>query len=341
MHKNKKVAHVKNGCSIVEILDKEELPMGLCQKNGDINSVNTRFKNWLSHRTIPNSRVYGELLIKATEHSFSALMLQSMSISLTDTYWLKPLDLQLTWEDVNYYNALFSNDVGKAIIHHNNFLDIEKPHPTFTTDGMLEKTWVLVDNQPYLVKFARDNKQTIGEVYATRVANLLGVEHVPYNHLTIGNRQACICPCCVKDDNTDMVYAMQYKWRENCGDRELYDVLAKEDVVNLDKMIVFDALLCQFDRHFYNFAFSNGKMLPLYDSGRCLIPTLDSMPFCRKRKSQLNLVNTVPFEIPKLSILRDIYHEVCDEFDSRIWGEAELAIEMGYLDVLEWADKIS
>lgn len=335
MHEDAEAAYIKDGAVLAEVLDDRELPVGVYRKDMDIRFTDSRFKTWLGHRTIPNNRVFGDALKRAAGLDFPDLMLRSMAISLTDTYWLKPEKENLIWKDINFHDVLFSNDVGRAVVSHCSFIPTDKAHPTFTTDGMLEKTWIIADSLPYLLKFHESAKQTAGEVFASRVARMLGVSHVPYNHVKIAGRHACICPCVITDSHTDMVYAMQYKWEKGCGDRELYDVLAEKDTEGINSMLAFDELTCQYDRHLYNFAFADGRLLPLYDSGRCLVPSDDTMPFCRERSAQLKLIKDVPFKIPDAALLSDMYKEACGEFEISPGEDALRAIKLGVRNLEE------
>ena len=141
MHGNKEVAYISNKVRLQEIYDIKEMPIGL----RDSQNVSLRFPLWLSHRTIPNNRIFADCLRKVTGCDFTDAMLRNMSVSITDTYWLKPEGSNLTWEQINYHDNLFSNEVSNAVIQHLSLSDTSL-HPDFTTDGILEKTWILIEN---------------------------------------------------------------------------------------------------------------------------------------------------------------------------------------------------
>lgn len=46
--------------------------------------------------------------------------------------------------------------------------------------------------------------------------------------------------------------------------------VSKEAVEDFNKMVIFDLITNQHDRHINNFSFFKGKLYPLYDNGRCL-----------------------------------------------------------------------
>lgn len=339
MHGNKEVAYISNKVRLQEIYDIKEMPIGL----RDSQNVSLRFPLWLSHRTIPNNRIFADCLRKVTGCDFTDAMLRNMSVSITDTYWLKPEGSNLTWEQINYHDNLFSNEVSNAVIQHLSLSDTSL-HPDFTTDGILEKTWILIENKPYLLKFddTHDKGQLVGEVYASRIANILGIPHVPYQMTQVLGRCASVCPCVITDSQTDMVHAMQYKWEYRCGSREFFNYLCDIDKSGITKMVAFDVLTHQIDRHEYNFAFANGQLLPLYDSGRCLSMSRDTRPFCIDRMNQMQLLDELPFDVPDKSLLFGIYEEVCEAYqvqpkqeavDSIILGIAELHLLEKQLDM--------
>lgn len=52
MHEDAEAAYIKDGAVLAEVLDDRELPVGVYRKDMDIRFTDSRFKTWLSHRTI-------------------------------------------------------------------------------------------------------------------------------------------------------------------------------------------------------------------------------------------------------------------------------------------------
>ena len=77
-----------------------------------------------------------------------------MGVSLTDCYWFRPDGMEsLTWKDVNYHDNGFSEDLAAVMIHGADGPVVDFRLPDLTTDGALQKGWVLLDGMPVLVKF--------------------------------------------------------------------------------------------------------------------------------------------------------------------------------------------
>lgn len=325
MHENTPVAILDETLQIVRLINPSELPVGVLQPHPSI--TNQRLLMWFGKRTIPNNRIFGEKLQQKLGCSFKEAMLRANSVSLTDTYWLKAEGDATTWEHINYYDKSFSNKTTEKLLNGDYITDFA--HPTFTTDGVLEKTWILLDDIPYLLKFDENKNQLIGEVFATKVANMMNIPHVAYNAIEIEGSLGVACPCLIDNPHTDMVFAMQYTWEQKVTGIGLYEHLSNMDYEGLQKMLLFDYLTRQEDRHAYNFAFANEKLLPIYDSGRCLSDTNLAKPFCNSRTEISNLI-TMPFALPSFNSIRLAYKEACEEFKVQPQTEKILHLNASY-----------
>lgn len=320
MHQNAPIALLTHGLSVLELYDRAQMPLGICPKDIKASAYLTeqRLKTWFAHRTIPENRQFAKELQTMLGTSFTELMIKSLSISLTDTYWLCPEELlkkqELTWEMLNFHQNGFSNKVAESYLCSGK-VPIDFPHPTFTTDGILKKTWVrLEDGKPYLLKFDERNHraQLIGEVFASRLSRLLHIPHASYSAIRVNGQMAVICPCIITDADIDMTYAMQYRWAGNLGSAELFPLLHSMDKEGISRMIVLDACTLQSDRHEYNFAFANHKLLPLYDSGRCF-GNGEAKPFAHTHAEQLRLLDACPIKLPDIQIILELYKEASYE----------------------------
>ena len=64
-------------------------------------------KLWWKERSVPIEQDNIERFLRANGYSMpSDFLIKNLGLSLTDYYWLKPIDSELTWKDVN----LFDND---------------------------------------------------------------------------------------------------------------------------------------------------------------------------------------------------------------------------------------
>ena len=45
--------------------------------------------------------------------------MKCFGLSLSDQYWIKPINSKLTWDKINFFNNKFSNDIGEAFFNPN------------------------------------------------------------------------------------------------------------------------------------------------------------------------------------------------------------------------------
>lgn len=76
-----------------------------------------QFNKWWKNRQIPASRTgLKELLHKSNiydEDNFDLLDSKAYCLSLSDQYWVKRIDEDILWEDINFFDNEFSEDIGK------------------------------------------------------------------------------------------------------------------------------------------------------------------------------------------------------------------------------------
>ena len=120
--------------------------------------ANKNKNNWLSewwdNRTVPitQGRIK-EFLEKSDYTSPTEFLIKNIGLSLTDYYWIKPIDSNLSWEKV----SLFSNVFKENILFKNKInTDIKEAvgsySPNSSLQGDIEKTWAIINNARCLVK---------------------------------------------------------------------------------------------------------------------------------------------------------------------------------------------
>lgn len=110
MHQNIPVAQVtNNGQHILSIINKNELPVGVYSNNMIL--LDNLYNNWLTTRTIPNIRQNISIIQQKLRMPITEAQVKSMFVSLTDCFWIKPNDLNIKWENVNYYDNGFSEEL--------------------------------------------------------------------------------------------------------------------------------------------------------------------------------------------------------------------------------------
>jgi len=273
--------------SIGDVFEPERLPIGISFKDG--RPYRSDLNDWWHGRSIPASR---QNFRKAMEDlgvsSAGKLLTKCFGLSLSDQYWVNPVANPLKWEDVNFFDNPFSEDVGDALFGKkplSKALDLASPDNT--SDGWLKKKWKIIDGKRCLIKGGSSpfQQEPFNEVYATAVARRLKLDHVSYSILWDDGLPYSVCEDFITRD-TELIsayYIHNTKRIEDIGflHEHYLDCCLGLGIPNarenLDKMLTLDFLIANRDRHLTNFgAVRNARTLdwiglaPVYDSGTSL-----------------------------------------------------------------------
>ena len=106
-------------------------------------------------------------------------------LSLSDHYWMKPNNLEISWKDVNFFTNDFSMDFGDLVFKNelSHTEDIDLMSPDNTSDGVLQKKWIISNEKRYLVKGGSGlyNQPPYNEIIACFIMERLKINHVAYS----------------------------------------------------------------------------------------------------------------------------------------------------------------
>lgn len=346
MHKNISVAEIEIDEAtgfiqkINELFAPEHLPLGIPVVRGTVDR--TAFNDWWTERSIPASRSGIREALEALEISNTkALLVRCYGLSLSDQYWICPEGSGLKWDNINFFDNEFSDDVGDILFGQNKKKDVLNfSSPDNTSDGNLKKRWKIVDSKRCLIKGGSNpfRQQPFNEVIAAEIMQRLGISHVPYTVIWDQGAPYSVCEDFVSKD-TELVPAwriLQSKKRSNSTSVYRHFVSCCEaqgikDVIPfLDRMIVLDYIIANEDRHFNNFgALRNAEtlewlgMAPIYDSGSSLgydkLPAqmrsekdVICKPFKNHHAEQLKLVSS--FDWIDFGRLADVKELIAEAF---------------------------
>ena len=194
----------------------------------------------------------------------------------------------MAWEDVNFFQHSFAEDVGKLLFGETVPGDrVDRASPDSTTDGQLKKRWEIIGGARCLKKGGSGplQQEPLNEVFATAVMRSLVVPHVDYTVVWDGGLPYSVCQNFLTPE-MEFVTAYQIcETRPLASGGDLYAhyldccyALGIPGVrESLDRMIVVDYIIANSDRHYGNFgAVRNADTLewinpaPLFDNGTCL-----------------------------------------------------------------------
>ena len=253
------------------------------------------FNDWWRDRSIPASRSgVREALESLGVADTKMLLIRCYGLSLSDQYWICPEGAELRWEDINFFQNDFSEDIGDVLFGERKKKDaLNFTSPDSTSDGNLKKRWKIIDGKRCLIKGGSNpfRQQPFNEVIASGIMERLGIPHVSYTVIWSKDAPYSVCEDFVTED-TELIPAwrlLQAKKQKNSTSRyrhllECCELLGIGNITPfLDRMLVLDYIIANEDRHFNNFgALRNAEtlewlgMAPIYDSGSSL--GYDKMP---------------------------------------------------------------
>lgn len=310
--------------AVNEVYNEQHCPINLSmdvEKHQKI-SLKNGLAQWWNARSIPSSRQnLAEALNLLGKISISNIKANSLALSLSDHYWIKPIDnFPYTYKDVNFFENAFSDDVGNAL-----FLNPSKSNkinlrtPDVTADGWLKKRWKILNGERYLLKGGNNSNhaEPYNEVITSEIANRLRLNHVDYFLIEDGEYSACkdmvslkseLIPAsriaCTKKRNNN--HTQFESFLENCKLNGIENVES-----DLSKMVFFDYIIRNSDRQYNNFGFLRNPdtlewigLAPLYDNGTSLYhnvrtknmlnkqePYIVNVPFSSSLENQINQCN--------------------------------------------------
>jgi hypothetical protein len=246
-----------------------------------------RFLRWLNNRCIPNSRYGIDRLRK--EYNIEdpkELMLAKYGLSLSDHYWIKKRNEIIDWNDINYFDHRYSENMGKIFFDRRfRKLADDFNSPDSALNGSYKKRWCFhkQTGMSYLLKGGDGiGQEPFNEAFCSELLKEFNIDHVPYKLKVSGDTAVSICPNII-DKSTELVSAgniiEKFELKKTYED---YIRICKKNGLtgiedDMDKMLAFDLLIANTDRHWYNFGIIRNagsgewlKPIPVFDNGSSL-----------------------------------------------------------------------
>lgn len=302
MNKNTEVLHTEYDSAsstftkIYEVYNIEYAPYILKnlynEKDFNDNSFRINLSKWFQGRGIPSWRDKLDILLhRLNIIAPSELLDKSFGLSLSDQYWLKPINTSISYDDINFFDNDFDyTEFLEASLSKNSNSIVSASSlntPNNTTDGMLRKAWIIENNTRYLLKSGYKNEllQPFNEVLASEICDRLGFDHVKYTLDTYKDTVVSKCPCFITK-NTELITCHQIRNNmdryDSTKDYEEYiKILEEHGIVDartqMENMFILDFLIMNEDRHLNNFGIIRDvntlkwlKCAPIFDNGQSL-----------------------------------------------------------------------
>lgn len=251
------------------------------------NADTRRMKRWWEGRAVPASRkMIQEVLKHAGCSNTKTYLAKNLALSMTDAYWIRPLDMDLKYEDVRLETM-------------NPFLENKVPyHNAISYDanaslgGQMEKYWDIGTKPSSLIKesYKGYGQQAINEAFATYLHDLQATD-VPYVPYVVGETKdnGLYCRCdAFTNDSVELVSAYEViEGSKLRNDISLYDNyiwicsslgIEKQRIQDfMDYQTLTDFIISNQDEHLGNFGILRDSdtmqylgPAPIYDSGNSM-----------------------------------------------------------------------
>lgn len=315
--------------------------------------VNTEsFSKWITSRNVPASRQHLQESLSVLNVSvgrdmnIDELARRNYFLSLSDQYWIKPSNSDITWDSINFFTNPFSSDVGRMMFDRIQVYTPNLYSPDAAAGGYLSKKWVCDGDKRFLIKASSPpyQQEAFNEEIASKICARLGIPHTEYFAYTKNGESHCRCECFINED-TELVpaSAILYKYYFNDNRISKYDLFKNTCKLlhipyyeqHIDDLLVVDFIMGNEDRHFTNFGAIRDVntcqylgFAPIFDTGRSLRFSEDTnyidinsdikctVPFAEYHNQQIEYVSCPDrYDLSKLKGLSDEVAEMFTKSD--------------------------
>ena len=313
----------------------------------DLEPTEKELSRWLKHRTIPKNRAFvNAFLAKCGLSANRPMDVISVckGLSLNDSYWVADGTETKTFDKVNLYENRFSQVLANIAFtgYGSSVRSSFASSPEFTTNGVLPKCWRRINGKVYLYKGATSGASNTGcepysEKYAYLVGKQLGFDVLPY---TVSKWKGHLCSACEIFTGKNIAYIPVGRIVRAGGMkavRRYYESLGEAFVKSLNEMIVFDALICNVDRHFGNFgvlvdSHTNQVIAPapLFDHGNAMFNLAGKENWQSEKKLEEYAATLLPVAYD------DFFTEAKDVLDAELSAKVRSALDFTFRDEGKW-----
>ena len=350
--------------NIYDIYNIDYAPLSISNANKTLGAnLLKQINDWFKGRGIPSWRKDLEkLLEKLNVSSPEELLNKYYALSLSDQYWLKEENSNVKWQDINFFTNDFEYEAYlEASLDSSSNLTTSTAKailrsPNNTTDGMLQKGWIIENGKRILVKgtYTSSREEPFNEWLASQISKRLGFNYCNY-FVEWTDKTKLISKCenfVSADEEIISAYDVfkSEKKPNNINDYEFYiQTLEKHNVPNARKnveyMFILDYLMLNTDRHLKNFGVIRNvntlewvRTTPIFDTGQSMEcdKYLDEINFSygtgkfftNTNKNYEDILKVIGKDIVNIDIKR--LDGLCDEYHSLLEK---------YKDKLDMSDK--
>ena len=249
--------------------------------------TNNGLLKWLKRRVIPKNRAFVQSFLAKlglNVNDTKGIIDICKGLSLNDCYWIVDDKFTGSFDEYNLYDNRFNRIL--SLIAYTGYGDTQRSGfvstPELTTGGMLAKCWRRMSGKIILYKAgstgaANTGNEPYSEFYAFQIAEAMGLNAVKYN---LKKWKGQLFSTCELFTRKELSYIPTGRIVTEGGWGAVinyYKALGDIHYNSLVDMLIFDAVICNEDRHFGNFGLiveNNTNAIidtaPIFDHGLSL-----------------------------------------------------------------------
>lgn len=190
------------------------------------------------------------------------------ALGVNDTFWIKPQESELLWENVNLYNNEFTDIACTTAFETGLFgLQLSTTTPEFTTDGTFPKCWIKDTQGIHILKQGLSGASNVGlepycEYISSNIGNMLFEDVVHYDLTQYKGRLCSQCDLFTSEAVGYVPFGKTIDTKKYYSIPQLVQYFENYDVEHKTSfgkkfriMIVLDSIVFNHDRHLNNFGF--------------------------------------------------------------------------------------
>ena len=307
--------------------EKDHIPLG-----GQMNEM--KFHDWWKDRAIPKTRHGAKTALQRLGYATTnSALVDNLALSLSDCYWIRPRDEELSWSEVNLFTNDFIDTFGEITINKDQVIDIRNKtrFSCAASQGELQKKWCIsTDGRRYMVKgnYGQSYQQSLNEIFATDLHARQEYSNYTEYMLTKLKVEGDLdgLGCLSYDfcsENVECISAWELLQTTKTKQNESYYYPLKKVCIGLgiseddftafmDYQIMTDYLLSNTDRHMNNISIIRDpdtlKILgfaPIYDSGNSMFYNIPFEQLDSVRIKDIKTYSFIEREVKLLSYVQD------------------------------------
>lgn len=219
---------------------------------------------WLENRDYAKHKEHFSKWLKEWNmDTLSGFIDATHCLGLNDCLWVKPVNSNLTWEDVNLYQNEFSDVAEKTAFDSGLYgLQLSSTSPEFTAEGSFPKFWKREGDDIFLYKAGQTGAANVGlepyaEYISSNIAKQIAEQKVVDYDLNMYKSR--LCSKCKMFTQEDVGFVPAYKVLDSNRKYTIANILSIFKEFGFERecaeMFFIDSVVFNQDRHLGNFGF--------------------------------------------------------------------------------------